>query len=253
MSASTAPASALRRLTLVELKLFLRERVGPVWGVGFPLLLLIIFGSIPAFKRPSKDLGGLTALDVYVPILVAFVIAILSLSALPSVLAAYRERGILRRLWATPVGPARVLAAQLMINFATVVLTMVLILVVARYGFGVAMPERLVAFVLAALLGAAALLAFGLFLAALLPSARAAQATGTILFFPMMFFAGLWLPISQMPGALRHFSRATPLGATVQALQDSAQGDWPSPLRLLTLVGYALVFGLLAARFFRWE
>ena len=49
----------------------------------------------------------------------------------------------------------------------------------------------------------------------------------------MMFFAGLWLPITQMPAVLRHISHATPLGAAVQALQDSAQGHWPHPLQLL--------------------
>jgi ABC-2 type transport system permease protein len=258
MSVSTAPAapargSALRRLTAVEFRLFLRERVGPVWGIGFPMLLLVIFGCIPAFKRPNKDLGGLTELDVYVPILVAFVIAMLSLSSLPPVLAGYREKGVLRRLWTTPVGPTRVLAAQLLINFGTVVVTVALILAVARYGFDVVMPRRMAGFALAALLGAAALMAIGLFLAALLPGARAAQATGTILFFPMMFFAGLWLPIAQMPRPLQHISRGTPLGATVQALQDSAQGHWPQPLHLLVLAGYALVFGLAAARLFRWE
>ncbi len=256
MSASTVPparGSALRRLAVVEFRLFLRERVGPVWGIGFPMLLLIIFGEIPAFKRPSRQLGGLTELDVYVPILVAFVIAMLSLNALPPVLAGYRERGILRRLWTTPVGPARVLAAQLVINLATMLVTVALILAVARYGFGVVMPRSLGGFAVAALLAAAALLAIGLFLAALLPGARAAQAVGTILFFPMMFFAGLWLPIAQMPVVLRNISRATPLGAAVQALQDAAQGQWPHPSQLLTLAGYALVFGLAAAKLFRWE
>ena len=81
--------------------------------LGFPLALLIIFGSIPSFTRPRASLGGLTELDLYVPILIAFVIAMLALNALPPVLAGYREKGILRRLRTTPVGPARVLAAQL--------------------------------------------------------------------------------------------------------------------------------------------
>ena len=85
------------------------------------------------------------------------------------------------------------------------------------------------------------------------PTGRAANAIGAILFFPMMFFAGLWLPIAQMPAVLRHISHATPLGAAVQALQDSAQGHWPHTLQLLTLAAYAVVFGLAAIRLFRWE
>jgi ABC-2 type transport system permease protein len=244
---------ALRRLTIIELKLFLRERVGPIWGIGFPLLLLIIFGNIPSFKRPNKDFGGLTELDVYVPILVAFVITMLSLNALPPVLAGYREKGILRRMRTTPVGPVRVLAAQLVINFAVIALTVALILTVARTAFSVVMPRQLFGFIVAALLATAALMSIGLFLAAIAPSSRAAQAISTILFFPMMFFAGLWLPISQMPSVLRHISHATPLGAAVQALQDAAQGHFPHTLQLVTMAAYAVVFGVAATRLFRWE
>jgi len=259
MSVSTAASThllrgpAFRRLATTELRLYLRERVGPVWGLGFPMILLIIFGSIPSFNRPNRDFGGLTELDVYVPVLIAFVTAMLALVALPMALTGYRERGVLRRLRTTPVGPGRVLAAQLVVNLAALVVTIVLLLAVARLGYGVRLPRQFAGFVVAALFGAAALLAIGLFVAAVAPSIRAAQAIGTILFFPMMFFAGLWLPIAQMPPVLRHLSHAAPLGATVQALQDSAQGYWPHPLQLVTMAAYAVVFGLVAMRLFRWE
>ncbi len=253
VSPAAARRSALRRLTVTELRLFLRERIGPIWGIGFPLLLLIIFGSIHSFRQPRQVFGGFTELDVYVPILIAFSLAILSLSALPSVLAGYREQGVLRRLKTTPIGPVRVLTAQLGVHLAVVVVMVAVILAVARLGFHVPLPRQLAGFVLAALLAAAALLAVGLFIAAVAPGARVAQAAGTILFFPMMFFAGLWLPIAQMPAVLRHVSHATPLGAAVQALQDAAQGHWPHGLQLLTMAAYAAAFGLAATRLFRWE
>jgi ABC-2 type transport system permease protein len=252
-AAAPGRGSALLRLTVTELKLFLRERVGPIWGVGFPLVLLIVFGSIPSFKRPEANFGGLTELDVYVPVLVAFVITMLSLNALPSVLAGYREKGVLRRLRTTPVGPVRLLGAQLLINLAVSAVTVLLLLAVARLGYDVVLPRQLLGFVVAALLAAAALMAIGLFVAAVAATSRAAQAIGTILFFPMMFFAGLWLPIAQMPSVLRHISHATPLGAAVQSLQDAAAGHWPHPLNLVTMAAYAVVFGLASAKLFRWE
>jgi ABC-2 type transport system permease protein len=80
---SSAPGSPLVRLTLTEAKLFWRERLVPAYGVGFPLLLLIIFGAIPSFNKPRAALGGYTELDAYVPILIAFTIAVLSVSVLP--------------------------------------------------------------------------------------------------------------------------------------------------------------------------
>jgi ABC-2 type transport system permease protein len=48
------------------------------------------------------------------------------------------------------------------------------------------------------LLGAVAMLALGATVAALAANERIAQIVGTFLFFPMMFFAGLWVPQQQM-------------------------------------------------------
>jgi ABC-2 type transport system permease protein len=248
-----APRHALGRLIRTEFKLFVRERIGPIWAVGFPIGLLIIFGFIPAFSKHQAVYGGQTTLDVYVPILIAFTTAIMSLSALPTVLGSYREQGVLRRLRTTPMGPVRVLAAQFTVQFATLAAVSVAIIVIARFGFGVPLPRELGAFVITALLAMAALLSIGLFVAAVAPTAKVAQAVGTIVFFPMMFFAGLWLPIAQMPKILQHISHATPLGAAVQALNDSAQGHWPTALALGTLAAWAVAAAVTAAWTFRWE
>jgi ABC-2 type transport system permease protein len=248
-----ASGPALRRLTITEAKLVIRERSSIIWGFGFPLLLLIIFGNIPSFRKPDKDLGGLTLLDAYVPILIAMVIALLSVSAMPAFLTGYRERGVLRRMATTPVGPSRVLAAQLIVNLVQAVGTLILILGVAWLAFGVALPRQPAGFAIAAIFSLAAVLTLGLLVAAVAPTGRSANAIGTLLFFPMMFFAGLWLPRAAMPPVLRHISDFTPLGAAVQALQDSSRGAWPHPLHLAVLACYALVFGVAAARLFRWE
>ena len=262
MTATTMAAQAVRRrsamtqLTITELKLFTRGRAGVGLGVsvGFPLLLLIVFGSIHSFSTPVGKYGGLTTLDVYVPILLVFAMALLSLVAMPATLAGYRELGVLRRLQTTPAGPGRLLAAQLGVNVAVSAFSViVLILAVAWRGYGVVLPRQLAGFAVATLLTIAALLAIGLFVAAIAPSAQAAQAIGMILLYPLMFFAGLFYPIPALPAFVQHLSHATPLGAAVQALQVAFAGQWPQPQQLLTLAAYAVVFGLAAARFFRWE
>ena len=245
--------SALARLTVTEFKLFLREPMLVFWGIAFPLLLLIILGSIPALKETHPGYKGLTVLDTYVPILVVLTLALLGYIAMPYVLVGYREQGILRRLKTTPVGPSRVLAAQLLINFGSAAVIVALMLVVGRLGFAVPFPLAPGIWVVVALLAAAGTLAVGLFIAAVAPTARVAQAIGSILFYPLMFFSGLWLPIPSMPPVLQHISHATPLGAAWESFQNAALGHWPPALALLTMVAYPVAFGLAAARLFRWE
>jgi ABC-2 type transport system permease protein len=248
------PAAALRKLTVIEFRLFLRDRIGPIWAIAFPVVLLVIFGSIPGFKHPvSPSLPGVSILDAYLPILIAFVLAMLALNVLPPVLAGYREKGILRRLATTPVGPSRVLGAQVFISLSVTIVTVILLLAVARIAYHVPLPRQAGGFVLAALLAFGALLSLGLLISAVATSGRVANGAGAILFFPLMFFAGLWLPIASMPRVLQHISHATPLGAAVQALQDSWQGHFPASLQLITLAIYVVVLGGAAIRLFRWE
>ncbi len=254
-AAPRAPArgSALRQLTLAELKLYLRERVGPALGVAAPIVALIIFGAIPSFGKPVAVYGGLTTFEIYVPILIMMAATLISLIAMPLTLAGYRERGILRRLQTTPAGPLRVLTAQLIVSLGTIVVTAILVLLVGRLGYGAALPRQFGGWVIALLLTAASMLCIGLFVAAVAPGGRAAALIGNLLFYPLRFFSGLWLPIPNMPTVLQHISHATPLGAASAALQNATLGQWPTWLQLVTMAGYAVAFGLAAARFFRWE
>ncbi len=253
VSSGAPRRSPLLQLTRVELKLFLRERVGPVWGVGFPIILLVIFGAIPSFKKVLDGSGGLTVLDSYLPVLVVMSLGLLGFVSLPLTLVSYRERGILRRLGTTPAGPVRVLGAQLIVNFGMAVVTPVVLLAVARLAYGVPLPRQFGGWIITALFASAVVLAMGLFVAAVGSTARAAAAIGNVLFYPMMFFSGLWLPIPAMPEALRHVSHAFPLGAAWEAFQQSVLGHWPPVLALGTMAAWAVAFGVVAARFFRWE
>jgi ABC-2 type transport system permease protein len=248
-----AQVSALWRLILAEAKLLSRERVRMFITIGLPLVLLIILGSIPALKKPSATFGGHPFIDYYTLVMIVFSMAILGLTAVPLVLAGYRERGVLRRLRTTPIGPYRVLAAQLAAAFGICVVTTVLILLVARIGFSVPLPRQAAGFIVTAILAAAALLSVGLVIASLASTAKTAQGFGALLFYVLMFFAGLWLPLPEMPKVLQHISHATPLGAAVQAMTYCSQGRWPTALELITLAAWAVTLSLIAGKLFRWE
>ena len=92
----------------------------------------------------------------------------------------------------------------------------------------------------------------GLWISAFARSAAVASGIGQLILYPSLFFVGLWLPREVMPGVLWDIGDWTPLGATVQAMQSSMQGTFPSAQLLLVMLAYALLFGFLAVRYFRW-
>lgn len=249
----SAPGAAFGKIVLNEARLAWRNPRGIVIGLGLPVMLLVVFSQLPKFKAPNAGLGGETLIHLYVPILISFVIGMVSLYALPGALASYREQGILRRLSTTPAPRSWVLGAQVLVNLVLVVAGLVILVVLGAVALGIGAPEDPGALVLSAALSIAALFAIGLLIAAVMPSAQSAQILGGLSFFPLVFFAGLWIPRPDMPHVLQQISNYTPLGASVQAVQDAMQGTFPPATPLLVLVGYAVAFGALAWRFFRWE
>lgn len=244
--------SALGKLTAVEAKLFSREPAAAVYGLAFPTVMLVIFGSLPSMRAASSTLGGLRIIDVYLPILIGLGLATLALNTLPGFLANYREKGVLRRLSTTPVNPARVLAAQLAVNVLAAMVSIASLIGIGHVAFGVVLPRQFVGFLVTLVLLVTSLYTLGLLIASVAPTNRAAAGIGTLLYLPMMFTAGLWTP-GFTPVLIHRIGEFTPLGAGVQALQQVWAGQWPQPLLLAVLVGYTVLAGALATKLFRWE
>lgn len=243
--------SGFRSLLGVEMKLYAREPMLLFWGLLFPVILLVILGL--ASHKPVKALGGLRLIVVYTPVVMMFTFVILGLSAMPAALASYRDKGYLRRLSTTPVGAARLLAAQVTIVLGLAACVVILLLLVSHFAFNVPLPGQVGGFILAILLTAASILALGALVTAVAPSQRVAGAVGGVLLFPLMFFAGLWVPQPEMSPALRTISHYTPLGAGAPAIQNTITGHWAGTTHLLVMLAWAVIVSAVAARLFRWE
>ena len=246
------PRAAFGMIVLNESRIARRLPLGLLVGVVLPTVLLVVIGGVRRNREHLQALGGLTTFTVYVPVFLAMVIAALAFYGLPIPLAVYRDQGILRRLSATPVPPAWVLAAQLVLNAGFAVLELTLLLAVAMLGFGVAAPKSAGGLVLGLSLSIAGVFAIGLWVSAI-ARPRTAGILAAVCFVPLMFFAGLFFPRAEMPQALLDISNLTPLGAAVQAIQSAMLNGFPPISPLLVLPAYAVIFGALAVRFFRWE
>ena len=248
-----APRAAFGKIVHNEARLAWRQPAGIIGGVVISVGLLVIFAEVPVFRQTSARLGGLSAFDVYIPILLTFVIGVLALTYLPGPLVSSRALGILRRLSTTPVPPSWVLGAQFAVQTSLMLITTGILLAVSVVFYGVSLPASTGGLALAVVLTIAAMFAIGLAIAAVARTAGAARGLMAVAFYPLLFFSGLYYPVQLMPAVLQDISHYTPLGAAVQAMQDSMFQGFPPARPLLVLAAYAVVFGFLAARFFRWE
>ncbi|MEU8421542.1 ABC transporter permease [Micromonospora sp. NPDC048835] len=242
---------AFRNILRTEARLYLRDLPTLLTTIGLPTLILVVLGLIPSLRKPDPTFGGQTFVSYFAPSLLVVTLAMVGVNILPAVLATYRERGVLRRLATTPAHPGALLAAQLVLALAGILASALLLIVVARLAFGVPLPRHPLGFTLAFILGAAALLALGLLVAAVARTTKAAQALAVPLFLVTMFFGGVYLPRFLLPDFVARIGDYTPPG--VQALLDAWTGTPPQPLNLGIMAVIAVAAGAGAAKLFRWE
>ena len=256
LSLSRRDRRAFGLLVASEIKLAWRRPIGLIVAVGIPLVLLVTFGSIPATIRPRAALGGMSFFNLYVPSLLLFVLIVVALMGLPQQLATYRDQGVLRRMSTTPVQPSWLLAAQVAVSVIFAVIALGILIGVGAVAFGLALPPTPGGYLvsLASLvLTLAAVLGLGLCAAALARSPQVAHAMTLLMFYPLAFFAGLYVPIQEIhSGLIAELAKVLPTGAGFNALHAAFSGHSPGAEPLLVLAAWALGSCVLAARLFRW-
>lgn len=245
--------SATSAVVRNEVRLFSREPIAILWIIAFPPLLLVVLGFVPAFRETNEDLGGQTVIALYVSICILLSMVVVGAQAMPERLIGYRERKVLRRLRTTPVGPARLLGAQMLINGGAVVVATLLCLTIGRLAYDAPLPQAPLAYALTFLLALGAMLATGAVITALSPTAAIGNVVSMAVMFPSMFTAGVWLPVQAMPDTLQTIVSYSPMGAATQALNEAALGEMPAMADVAVAAGWAAVLTVVAVRTFRWE
>ena len=227
----------LVKLTWTEIKLGLREPTVAVFALAFPLILLYLllnsFGTLP-----DPDFGGVSPADWYVPAYAIGSIAATGLIAIPVHLAAYRERGVLRRLRASGVAPWSVLIAQTLVASLIVTAGAAIMIALGSASFELSAPSSWLVVVGGFALATATFCAIGLALSSLLPTARAAQVIGLLLFFSMFFISGGGPPEGILPDGVSLVADALPMSYAVDVLQ---RGWWTGTWDLTGLAVQASV------------
>lgn len=245
----------LRKLTWIELKVFMREPLGAFGTIGVPVLVFIVLGHVAnlRFGTPSLSTSVLPPADV--PVLVALLIAISSVLSLVTIISIYREGGILKRLRATPLRPQTILSAHVIVKLLLTAATLALMFLAGKRYFPPGAHVLWFSFTLALLISTWSILSIGFVIASIVPTARFAQPVGALILYPMIALCGLFVPISHLPPVLRFVARVLPLTYAVRLLEGIWIGEgWLAHLGdLAALTVLFLFFTAISAKIFRWE
>lgn len=244
----------LMALTWLEIKIFLREPLGVLGSVFVPVFVFVVLGRMfGEGLAGAEGQRGLVGPDLAV--FAALLIAISAVLSLVTIVAIYREGGILKRLRATPLRPLTILAAHVLVKLLFTAATLVLMLLLGKRYLPVDVPIPWIAFSAATVVSTLSILSLGFVLASVAPTARFAQPIGTIVLYPMIGVSGLFVPVEEMPAVLQLIARLTPASYGVSLMRGAWRGDaWLSHGGdLLGLLLIAAVCTAFAVRSFRWE
>lgn len=225
-------------LIATEARLLMRDWTVLVFAFVFPAFVMLILAGVFG-SQPSGGFGHRRPDDYYVAASLGVPVIALGLVGLPVALAAYRERGVLRRLEAFGISRAAVVGAQAAVTCGLVVLgaAIVLALALPTYGIPHVVHPLLTLAGLAA--GTVTLVALGIAIGLVAPSARSAQAIGLLAFFPLYLLGGGGPPRGVMTGAMHVVSDVIP--SAVPAIVDPWLGLSGLGSQLAVLAGWAVV------------
>jgi ABC-2 type transport system permease protein len=232
--------------TRAMLLMHLRTREVLFWNYAFPVFLMLIYGML------MRDY--MTWMTPGVIVLNGLSFGLVGGSAM---LVEMREKGILRRLRATPLPAGHLLGAYLLVNLLLGLTQGGLILALAVGLYAMPLSAAGLALGLPMMLaGALTFLALGQVISGLAPKAGVATGAGMTVYFGLMFISDMIFPLEQLPEWLQKIVPYLPSYIVTQLVRapllDGALGqNWPWYLALLAV--YALAGTVVAARVFRWD
>jgi ABC-2 type transport system permease protein len=219
-SARRSPFRQVLRLYLTELRLFVREPQALVFVFGFPIVTVLVLGGVFGTAADDEGFEFVNPQHFYTAAYFGIVLSAVGTIMLPVHIASYREGGILRRFdtsgfprWAFPVV---VMASG--VTFA--VLGFGALLATAWLAFGLPPVEDTALTIVGLALSTVTFASLGVAIGSVMPTARAAQGIGLMLFFPMFLLSGGGPPPAVLSSTMQDISSWLPLTHVIRVIQE---------------------------------
>jgi len=264
-AAATGPLPAARigwERGKLEVKQFFRQRESVVFTLAFPVIMLLIFGSIVNYDID----GGLKFGQYFVPGILCAGLFGVAFQTTAIQIALERDKGILKRLRGTPMPPSAYFIGKIIMVLTMVLLESAVLLGIAAALGKVDLPTdagRWLTFAWVTLLGAAAGALLGIAFSSVPRSGRAAPATITPIALVLQFISGVYFVFTTLPPFMQHVGAFFPLKWIAQGYRSvflpasfahqEAAHSWEHGRTALVLTLWIVGGLVLVLRTFRWR
>jgi ABC-2 type transport system permease protein len=261
-----SPISRLLRIGVarghVELLQFSRERDSMVFIFGFPIILLLIFGSVFS----DEIAPGVSFRQYFTAGMIASGLMITSFQSLAIQIAIERDDGTLHRLAGTPMPKGAFFLGKIILVLVTATVQTMLLLILGALLFDLQLPSgpgRWLTFGWLSVLGATTFTLLGVAASGVPRSGRSASAVISPIVIVAQFISGVFFVYSDLPPWMQHVASVLPLKWLTQGMRsvflpdsfaaEEPAGSWEHGRIALVLIAWGIVAAFLAMRTFRWH
>ncbi|HTA72495.1 MAG TPA: amidohydrolase family protein [Bryobacteraceae bacterium] len=233
----------------INIKLTFRDRSLIFFNYLFPLIFFFIFAQLFHAEQGGAIIQVLT---------MVLSIGILGSGFFGAGIRAVQEReaNILRRFKVAPISAAPMLVASMLTGLLTFLPSVLLMLLLSHFIYGMAIPRQWLSLLVFVSLGALAFRAMGLIIASVVNSMQESQIVIQMLYFPMLFLSGTTIPLSVLPSWVQIIAQFIPATYLMNGMQsilgrNETLGQNMSAAGALALT--ILLGTFLGVKLFRWE
>jgi ABC-2 type transport system permease protein len=246
----------------IELKQFFRTRESLVFTLLFPIMLMIIFGSI--FKS-IVIAPGVTLSQYFVTGMIASGFLATGFQNLAITIPIERDRGVLKRYRATPMPKWAYFAGKAISVVGLAIVATILLLIVAVLFYGIKLPDTAAkwgTFAWVSILGLIGFSLLGVAMSSAARTGRSAPAVVTPIALVLQFTSGVFFEYDQLPAWMQQFAAIFPLKWVTQGLRsvflpdsfaaEEVAHSWELGKTAIVLAAWCLGGLILCLLTFRW-
>jgi ABC-2 type transport system permease protein len=247
----------------IETKMFFREKDAVIFTFSFPIIMLVLFGSI---FSGSLEGTGITISQLYTAGLIGAGVMGAGFQNLGIGIAGDRDDGTLKRLAGLPMPRAAYFIGKVIGVLVVALLQVVILLTIGMLMYDLTLPSDVpswATFAWVFVLGVSASALLGVAASSLPRSAKSAAAVISMPFVVLQFISGVFIPFTEMPPWLINIASVFPLKWMCQGFRSVFLGDAGAALELtksyelgrVALVLTAWLVGglILCLTTFRWK
>ena len=234
------------------------ETIKPILNQSLLSIEREITQEVPMFDLLVEDVKSRSQsyIDFLLPGIMAFMLMNLSIAGSGFNVVEFRRRGILKRLFVTPIKPIDFVSAIVLARMVIVLGQLTIIFGFALFALDANILGSILSLYLVIMFGILMFLTLGFSIGSLAKTQESVGVLATIFIYPQLVLSGVFFPLETLPEYIQPFAQLLPLSLVADAMRSIASDGAALVEVYKSIIGIGVWIGigtLISTKLFVWK